>query len=331
MSRRSRLHVPGGVYYIAQRSSSHQSIFSEPSDYADFERLLAVLLTRCRAKVHAFCWEQSMIHMAVQISDVPVGRLMQRLTSQFSRHVHQKKGQAGHLFQHRYHSVLIDPDAYLLKLIRYLHLIPVRAELVRDPADYTLSSHRAYLGLTTIPWLTTQVAMRKLGHRGESARFAYGQLMRERPAPEEETCFLRGSPEDPRILGDRQFLSVVPRHQRVFRSSCSIDQVIDTVSVALGVDRDQVLSRSRQRHLTLARALVTWYATERGIATLAEVARRLQRDPSTLFMGVERYRALRPDLFDLTALRDVGPLISPVRLRSDTNSDSANDGAAAMS
>jgi putative transposase len=81
------------------------------------------------------------------------------------------------------------------------------------------------------------------------------------------------------------------------------------VSCTLGVERSEVLSRSRQRRLSLARALITWYATERGVATLAEVARRLERDPSTLFVGVERYRTLRPELFNLTALPDTGPLL----------------------
>jgi hypothetical protein len=98
---------------------------------------------------------------------------------------------------------------------------------------------------------------------------------------------------------------------RVYRSSYSLDQVIDTVSCTLGVERSEVLSRSRQRRLSLARALITWYATERGVATLAEVARRLERDPSTLFVGVERYRNLRPELFNLTALPDNGPLVRP--------------------
>jgi chromosomal replication initiation ATPase DnaA len=96
---------------------------------------------------------------------------------------------------------------------------------------------------------------------------------------------------------------------RVYRSTYSLDQVIDTVTCTLGLERSEVLSRSRQRRLALARALITWYATERGVATLAEVARRLQRDPSTLFVAVERYRTLRPELFNLTALQDSGPLL----------------------
>src|ERR1700722_6745330 len=309
MSRRSRLHVPGGVYYVVQRSNANQPIFTDAADYAIFERLLATMLARCRARVHAFCWEVDAIHLALQVTDMPVGRLMQRLSSQYARRVHRRQGNGGHLFQQRYHSLLIDPDAYLLKLIRHLHLIPVRSLTVSDPNDYALSSQRAYLGMTQVPWLTTSVALRMLAQRPEQARYAYRRLMFEAPAVDEGTQFERGCEYDPPVLGDRQFMADIPRHMRVYRSSYSLNQVIDTVSCTLGVERSEVLSRSRQRRLSLARALITWYATERGVATLAEVARRLERDPSTLFVGVERYRTLRPELFNLTALPDNGPLL----------------------
>jgi len=165
--------------------------------------------------------------------------------------------------------------------------------------------------MTEVPWLTTASALRMLAQRPEQARYAYRRLMFEAPAADEGAHFERGCDEDPRVLGDRQFMADIPRHMRVHRSSYSLDQVIDTVSCTLGVERSEVLSRSRQRRLSLARALITWYATERGVATLAEVARRLERDPSTLFVGVERYRTLRPELFNLTALPDAGPLLRP--------------------
>jgi putative transposase len=309
MSRRSRLHVPGGVYYVVQRSNARQPIFTDAADYAIFERLLSTMLARCRARVHAFCWEVDAIHLVLQVTDMPVGRLMQRLSSQYARRVHRRQGNGGHLFQQRYHSLLIDPDAYLLKLIRNLHLIPVRGGAVHDPNDYALSSHRAYVGMATIPWLTTSIALRMLAQRPDQARYAYRRLMFEGPLPGEAAYFDRGSDADPRVLGDQEFMEAIPRHMCVYRSTCSIEQVIDTVACTLGVERSEVLSRSRQRRLALARALITWYATERGVATLAEVARRLERDPSTLFVGVERYRTLRPELFNLTALQDTGPVL----------------------
>jgi len=312
MSRRSRLHVPGGVYYVVQRSNARQPIFTEEADYATFERLLSTMLVRCRVRAHAYCWESDAIHLVLQISDMPVGRLMQRLSSQYARRVHRRAGELGHLFQQRYHALLIDPDVYLLRLIRHVHMLPVRAGKVTDPGDYPLSSHLAYAGTTNTPWLTTNVALRMLAQRPEQARFAYRRLMFEAPTAAEGVSFDHGGTDDPRVLGDREFMAAIPRNMRVYRSTYSLDQVIDTVTCTLGLERSEVLSRSRQRRLALARALITWYATERGVATLAEVARRLQRDPSTLFVAVERYRTLRPELFNLTALQDSGPLIRQV-------------------
>lgn len=80
----------------------------------------------------------------------------------------------------------------------------------------------------------------------------------------------------------------------------SIDHLIDGVARILEVARADMLSASRRRRLSLARALVTWHATHSRIATLSEVARRLDRDPSTLLAAVERYRVQRPDLFTET-------------------------------
>jgi putative transposase len=299
--RRQVLHVPGGIYHVIQRGNIRQPIFTDAADYAVFERLLATALARCRARVHAFCWEANAIHLAVQATDVPIGRLMQRLTSQYARHTHRRHGTAGALFQQRYHWLLIDPHVHLLKLVRHLHLLPIRSGVVSNPRDYALSSHRAYLGLTRIPWLTTDAVQRLLAPRPEQARYAFRKLMFEAPAPEEGSLFERGG-DDPRILGDRQFMANIPRHMRVVGSTDSLDRVIDAVSRTLNLARSEVLSHSRQRRVVLARALITWYATERGVATLAEVGRKLRRDPSTLFVGVERYRVLRPELFNLTAL-----------------------------
>src|SRR5437899_279416 len=93
MSRRSRLHVPGGVYYVVQRSNARQPIFTEEADYATFERLLSTMLVRCRVRAHAYCWETDAIHLVLQISDMPVGRLMQRLSSQYARRVHRRAGE----------------------------------------------------------------------------------------------------------------------------------------------------------------------------------------------------------------------------------------------
>lgn len=302
MPRRSRLHVPGGVYYIILRSNPGRHIFSHASDYGDFEKFLTSALARCRAYVHAFAWQTDAIHMVVQITDVSVGRFVQRLTSQYARHVHKQRGGSGHLFQQRYHAVLIDPDVYLLRLIRYLHLLPPHDGVAEGIDANRLNSHSAYLGLTRVPWLTRRLAFRMLVRQGKRPDKAYSELMHKPPDPRDSVRFERGSRRDPRVLGEAGFLASLPTRPCVPENRGSLDQVIDAISQRMGLEREAVMSKSRQRTLALARALVTWHAIEHGIATLAEVARKLHRDPSTLFVAVERYRVLRPELFDKVAL-----------------------------
>jgi len=77
----------------------------------------------------------------------------------------------------------------------------------------------------------------------------------------------------------------------------TIDQVIDAVARKMSVDRDRLLSSSRERRLTLTRAIIGWHVTQNRIATLTEVSRALGRDPSSVYTAYERYRAWRPKLF----------------------------------
>jgi REP-associated tyrosine transposase len=311
MSRRQRLHIPGGVYYVLQRGSVHQPIFSQPDDYALFERLLATALRRTDARVHAYCWTPTQIHLLVQIQETPVGRLMQGLTSRYARSMHERAGESGHFFKQRYRAVLIDPDNYLLKLAHFIHHVPERTGMA-EAGQLVHTSHTAYLRESVVPWLTTRSVLRLLDSHEELRR--YLDFMSEALAAQDLDLFERAGASDLRVIGSPDFIAGLPRHVRTYRTRTSLDQIIQTVTSTLGLEREHVLSSSRQRELTLARALIAWYATERGVATLSEVARRMRRDPSTLSMAISRYRVCRPELFKLTALHDIVPL-APVGLR----------------
>jgi putative transposase len=306
MSRRQRLHVPGGTYYVVQHGSTNRPIFTQPGDYQLFERLLAAALRRTSARVHAYCWTPQAIHLALQIDNISVGRFMQGITSRYARSIHQRAAESGHFFKQRYRAILIDPEAYLLKLVRFIHHVPAIAGMVPDAATHPHTSHAAYLGSAEMPWVTTRTAFRLLNGCDEHSEYA--EFMSAAPTADEVYLFEHGSKHDTRIVGSPAFLENLPRHLRVYRSKITLDQIIQTVTCRLGVDREHVLSNSRQREVTLARALIAWYATERRVATLSEVARYLRRDPSTLSVAVSRYRLCRPELFKLTALHDVVPL-----------------------
>jgi hypothetical protein len=96
---------------------------------------------------------------------------------------------------------------------------------------------------------------------------------------------------------DDQFFSWLRRHAGKPPASVTVDQVIQAVAKKMGVDRKRLLSTSRERRLTLTRALIGWHVTKNQIATLTEVSRQLGRDPSSVYTAYARYRAWRPQLF----------------------------------
>jgi hypothetical protein len=169
--------------------------------------------------------------------------------------------------------------------------------MAKSAEQYTWSGHRAYLGRALVPWLTLDTTLNQFA-RGQRtrAREAYRRFVDADVSESEITRFENPRPH-PQIVGSQAFIeSVLGRHPQP-RPFESLDHVIDFVIRTLRVVREDVLSMSRERRLSLARALITWHATRSGAATLTEVARYLNRDPSTLSVAVRRYRALRPALF----------------------------------
>ena len=97
-------------------------------------------------RIHAFCLMTTHTHLAIQVGDIPLARIMQNVGFRYTQFINHKYQRTGHLFQGRYKALLIDADSYLLELIRYIHLNPVRAAMVRSPEEYPWSSHPYYSG-----------------------------------------------------------------------------------------------------------------------------------------------------------------------------------------
>lgn len=312
MSRHQRIHVPSGIYYVCQRGNPRQGIFSCAEDYAQFEHALRATLRSSGAQIHAYCWLPHEIHLVLQIDAAPIGRVMQRLTSGYARRLHARNGESGALFRERFRASLLDADACLLELVHYIHNAPVRGGLSTAAVDHPYSSHHAYLRSLVVPWLTRQTVHRLLEHRDPT--ISYVELMSLDSAQTHAARFARVGSNAFRVIGGPVFVATLPRDCRTYQTATTLDKVIQTVTCRLGIDRQQIFAKSRQRELTLARALIAWYATERRIATLGEVSRRLGRDPSTLSSQITRYRSAHPELFKLSALPDVVPL-APIDAR----------------
>ena len=224
-----------------------------------------------------------------QIGETKLGKLVQRITTQYSRYRHRKLNTRGHLFERRHGAWLVDSDAYMFALLRYIHLNPVSARIVSSAEDYRWSSHRAYLGLEAIPWLTVDFGLSLFGTTIESARASYAKLVNGELYASEERFFEREvHPDDPRVIGDDGFLASLPPLRVKTKSRLTLEETAKLICEQWKVSIEDLRSRSKVPHLVDARAELAHHALEGRIASLREVGLYLNRDHSSLSRLVAR-------------------------------------------
>jgi len=226
------------------------------------------------------------VHLAIQIAEISLSRILQNLSFRYTRWVNWRQGRTGHLFQGRYKAVLIDADTYLQELTRYIHLNPVRAGMVREPDKYPWSGHRAYLGLETIPWLTTDWVLSQFSKKVSVARRAYMKFVQEGMGGGRQEEYYRGSDADSRILGDDTFIERVLDEKQKHR--VSLDKIMVEVCRHFSLEEKDFRVLGKDRSLSEARGIAAWLVLELGVCTLVELSKRTDRDVSTLSSAAKR-------------------------------------------
>ena len=140
MSRRPRIHYPGAVYHVMARGVNGQAVFIDDLDRRKFLRSLERIKLETGATIYAFCLMGNHFHLAIKVATVPLCSVIQRILTGYSITFNQRHGRTGHVFQARYKSILCLDDRYLLGLIQYIQMNPVRAGLVESPMDWPWSS-----------------------------------------------------------------------------------------------------------------------------------------------------------------------------------------------
>jgi putative transposase len=173
------LHVPNGFYHAVLRGNHREALFDAAADRLALNDIVADVINRFGARVHAFCWMSNHLHTLLQIADRPLGEIMQPIAMRYARHRHKILRTTGHLFERRYRAELVDTDAYFLELLRYIHLNPVAAGIVTDPALYPWSSHKLYLGIEALPWVTTEFGLSLFAADDQHSRLSYAEFVRD--------------------------------------------------------------------------------------------------------------------------------------------------------
>ncbi len=157
MARPLRIHVPGVACHVMSRGNNKQEIFSQDADYTRFLELLPRLCDRFRITCLAYCLMWNHTHLLLRPLDKPISSLMQQLNSTYCQWFNRRHERVGHVLQGRFKGRLVEDDASLVRVLRYILRNPVAARYVDDPAAWRWSSYRAIAGLEAAPdWLQVE-------------------------------------------------------------------------------------------------------------------------------------------------------------------------------
>jgi putative transposase len=123
-----------------------QQIFPRNSDFAAFLDALTQVWQRYPFYLYAYALMSNHFHLLLEVIDFSTSRIMQSLLTGYVRRFNATHKHRGHLFQGRHKGIVCDRESYLLELVRYIHLNPVRAGLVKQPSEWSWSGHPEYLG-----------------------------------------------------------------------------------------------------------------------------------------------------------------------------------------
>lgn len=283
MARKPRVHYPSALYHVIIRGNARQDIFFDDEDRIRFCLLLQEGIQRYGHRIHAFCLMTNHVHLAVQVGDVSLSRIMQNLTFRYTKWINWRQNRSGHLFQGRYKAVLVDADSYLQELTRYIHLNPVRANMVKNPEEYSWSAHCTYLGREIIPWLTTDWVLSLFSPINSQARINYRNFVEQGKDAGYQQEYHSGSAHESRVLGDDSFIDRVLAHaESKPLKRITLEEILQKVFLKYGIEICDLKAAGKDRKHAEARGVVAWLILESGAGTLSELGRITGRDISTL-------------------------------------------------
>ena len=218
MSRPLRIQYPGALYHVTSRGDGREAIYLDDRDRTAFFGVMAHVCKRFNWVCHSYCLMTNHYHLLVETPDANLALGMRQLNGMYTQRFNRRHGRVGHVFQGRYHAVIVQKDSHLLEVARYIVLNPVRAGLAASARGWRWSSYRATAGIADPPaWLRTDWLLRSFDRNQVTAASAYQRFVAEgmcEPSPWEQL-------KQQVYLGDDAF--VISTQARIACSSYSED------------------------------------------------------------------------------------------------------------
>jgi putative transposase len=211
MPRSARLEVPGIPLHVTHRGVNRCAVFVDDTDRATYLRLLSEQSLAQQVALHAYVLMGNHVHLLLSSSATgTISRALRNAVQAYVRAFNTRHGRTGTLWEGRFKSCLVDTDRYLLSVIRYIELNPVRAGMVADPAEYPWSSARFHLGRRLDPRLSCHPLFLALGADRLARGNAYATWLMD-PIGDEELRDIRRHVHKQRALGDQRFRAMLKR------------------------------------------------------------------------------------------------------------------------
>jgi putative transposase len=320
MARGSRIDIEGALHHIIARGIERGKIFEDDQDRYDFLDHLDLIFTGTGTICYAWSLIPNHFHLLLKTGPVSISTVLQRILTGHAIRFNRRHKRHGHLFQNRYKSILCQADSYLLELVRYIHLNPLRAGLI-DSIDqlqkYPFCGHGVIMGEFEHSWQQCAEVLSYFDNQVESARNKYKQFVSEGvdqgrrydltggglirssggweivKKNRESKINVKG---DERILGNSDFVSEMlsrtgdffERRHALKAKGVDVSNIAEQVSKLLGIPVGDVWREGKNREIVKARSLLCFWAVRELGISMTEMARKLHISTVAVSKSVAR-------------------------------------------
>jgi len=320
MPRRARLDAPGTLHHVIVRGIEKRRIVDDRWDRRNFMSRLAQVASDTETDVYAWALMTNHAHILLRSSQNGLSRFMRRFLTGYAITYNLRHKRHGHLFQNRYKSIVCDEDAYFRELVRYIHLNPLRAKVVKNMSEldkYQWSGHSVLMGKLKHEWQDRDYVLSWFGQKEWEARRAYRKYVEEGVEKGRRPELVGGGlvrslggwsqvlslrRENERVLADERILGTGDFVQKVVGEADErikyqlgdnerrkkAQQLIELTCKKEDVNARELRMGSRRGRIARVRGEIAYQLVERYGFSLAEVARQLGVTTSAISKAISR-------------------------------------------
>ncbi len=293
MARRPRIHFAGALYHVISRGNRRQGIFRDEKDLRTFLSCLSDCITRFPFHLYAYALMKNHFHLLVEVETIPLSRIMQSFLFRYTQYFNRRHGEVGHLFQGRYKAIVCDKDAYLLELVRYIHLNPVRARVAKDPEDYGWTGHLSYLGKGEEGLIDEGFVLGQLSEKRSLARRRYRRFVWEGISMGHDRKYYEV--KDQRYLGEGSFIERIEGERTKPEDGfyeIPLKAICREVSRDTGIEEDGLYTARRDSRGAVGRGTVAYLARRVSEYSVKEIADHFRRSSVTVSEAIRKVEDL---------------------------------------